>query len=380
MVLILVSILSFFFLIYSFWLFALTVNIRIVPSKSLNEELTQYPQIDLLIPFRNERANLPVLLKSIAGLSYPKDKLSVILVNDHSEDGYQTDLTALLKQFPFQLQFLDLPQHFEGKKQALSFGLGYCKGDLVVFTDADCSFESVWLESYAEAFSKTPFDLSFGAVHIKGKGWLAKFQQAEHYALSGVSFGMALFKKPVMISAANMCLRRAFLEILKPKEDLFGAFISPSGDDMFLLNKVILNAGLVKGLVGPGSVVQTNAIGNVPEFIQQRIRWASKWKNLSNPFYIFTGLIVLFINFSVLSLLILVFLKQELIYFSIMLLGMKAISEYLLLTKTASITRKNLSVSSFVLLFCFYPFYCILMFGLSLSPEIKWKGRQHLRI
>jgi cellulose synthase/poly-beta-1,6-N-acetylglucosamine synthase-like glycosyltransferase len=38
----------------------------------------------IIVPFRNEAANLPLLLDSISKLHYPKERFEVILVDDES--------------------------------------------------------------------------------------------------------------------------------------------------------------------------------------------------------------------------------------------------------------------------------------------------------
>src|SRR6187402_2402210 len=40
----------------------------------------------IVVPFRNESANLPVLLESIKNLNYPLELFEIILVDDFSED------------------------------------------------------------------------------------------------------------------------------------------------------------------------------------------------------------------------------------------------------------------------------------------------------
>jgi cellulose synthase/poly-beta-1,6-N-acetylglucosamine synthase-like glycosyltransferase len=42
----------------------------------------------IIVPFRNEAANLPLLLDSISKLHYPKERFEVILVDDESEEVF----------------------------------------------------------------------------------------------------------------------------------------------------------------------------------------------------------------------------------------------------------------------------------------------------
>ena len=60
-------------------------------------QVTLYTKIDatpktrfsILVPFRNEAENLPILLESIAKLKYPKDLFEVLLIDDASEEKFQ---------------------------------------------------------------------------------------------------------------------------------------------------------------------------------------------------------------------------------------------------------------------------------------------------
>ena len=54
----------------------------------------------IIIPFRNEAENLPVLLESFSKLNYPTDLFEVILIDDESEERLQIA--------DFILQILDL--------------------------------------------------------------------------------------------------------------------------------------------------------------------------------------------------------------------------------------------------------------------------------
>ena len=54
-------------------------------------------KFSIIVPFRNEEQNLPVLLESLSNLNYPTDFFEVILVDDNSEFRFQiSDLKSLL--------------------------------------------------------------------------------------------------------------------------------------------------------------------------------------------------------------------------------------------------------------------------------------------
>jgi cellulose synthase/poly-beta-1,6-N-acetylglucosamine synthase-like glycosyltransferase len=90
----------------------------------------------LLAPVRNEAQALPEFLTALAGLHYPADKLTVVLVNDGSTDGSQ----ALIQNWiegRANWRFLLLPENV-GKAQALNLALErFPQGEIVAIYDAD---------------------------------------------------------------------------------------------------------------------------------------------------------------------------------------------------------------------------------------------------
>ena len=62
------------------------------------KEFTPKTSFTIVVPFRNEKENLPNLLHSISLLHYPKELVEVILVDDDSEEVFSVqDLVFSLK-------------------------------------------------------------------------------------------------------------------------------------------------------------------------------------------------------------------------------------------------------------------------------------------
>jgi len=89
--------------------------------------------LSVIIPFHNEKENLPELIKRLqAVLNEMKEKSEIVLIDDGSTDDYAsavdlTDRGIVLLKNRKQL----------GKGRSLEGGLGVAKGDTVVFMDAD---------------------------------------------------------------------------------------------------------------------------------------------------------------------------------------------------------------------------------------------------
>ena len=53
------------------------------------KEVTPKTTFSILVPFRNEAENLPILLESISKLKYPTNLFEVLLIDDASEEKFQ---------------------------------------------------------------------------------------------------------------------------------------------------------------------------------------------------------------------------------------------------------------------------------------------------
>jgi hopene-associated glycosyltransferase HpnB len=100
-----------------------------------------WPDIDIIVPARNEAGILPVSLPSLLAQDYP-GTWRIILVDDHSADGTAdaARATAARKNEPQRLTVItapDLPQGWNGKVAAMQAGLAESTASYVLFTDAD---------------------------------------------------------------------------------------------------------------------------------------------------------------------------------------------------------------------------------------------------
>lgn len=89
--------------------------------------------ISVIIPFYNEKENLPELIKRLtAVLSGMKEKYELLMIDDGSTDEYE-------KEFPKKSSEIHLVKHRKrmGKGRALEAGFEKSKGDVIVFMDAD---------------------------------------------------------------------------------------------------------------------------------------------------------------------------------------------------------------------------------------------------
>jgi glycosyltransferase involved in cell wall biosynthesis len=105
---------------------------------------TGNPRITLIVPARNEEADIEQTLRQLFALDY--DNFEVIAVNDRSEDrtGEIMDRMAGDPQAKGLLRVLhikQLPPHWLGKTHAMWSAAQQATGDWLLFTDADVRFK-----------------------------------------------------------------------------------------------------------------------------------------------------------------------------------------------------------------------------------------------
>jgi chlorobactene glucosyltransferase len=99
----------------------------------------KYPSVTFVVPARNEEENIAKCVNSLLAQDYPKNKLKIIVVNDHSTDATEKIVRAIAKKDSRLklVQARDLPNGWMGKQNGCWTGSKYVKTELVAFVDAD---------------------------------------------------------------------------------------------------------------------------------------------------------------------------------------------------------------------------------------------------
>ncbi len=121
-------------------------------------ERQRYPDVSVVIPARNEAANLSHVLPYIPALVS-----EVVLVDGHSSD----DTIAVAQQLCPSIRVVK--QTGCGKGDALRCGFAACTGDIIVMLDADGSADPHEIPRFVEALMKG-YDFAKGSRFINGGG------------------------------------------------------------------------------------------------------------------------------------------------------------------------------------------------------------------
>lgn len=359
----------FIFLVYFCLVFGLIVGWRRLAKKNTPPSLTKQFLVSIVIPVRNEQETIRVLLEDILRQSY--EDFEVIVVNDHSEDKTAELVTPFVLTDP---RFYILQNSGQGKKSALTCGIQASKGEIIITTDGDCRVPQNWVRGMLFEFQNSNTQFVFGGVRLLHDSFFSNLQALEFVSLIGSAAASASNGLPVMCNGANLAFRKdAFLAV----DGYSGNFHIPSGDDEFLMRK-ILNKFPSGGSFSatPDTIVTTKAAKDYKTFLHQRVRWAGKWRVNQS---LASRLLAIFI-FSFQACVLLLPLATVLDWLNpnlaIILLLLKAFAEFLFLRKVARFLDIKWSWIIFFLLQLIYPFYVVTVGLISNAGSFEWKGRK----
>lgn len=323
----------------------------------------------IIVPFRNEAENLPVLLESFSKLNYPTELFEVILVDDESEKEFRWQNTDYGIQFLKNVRVSNSP-----KKDAITTAMHHVKTDWVITTDADCVVLENWLLALDNFIQLNTVSMVAGAVTYEcNNSFLHHFQQLDLASLQGATIGSFGIRKGFMCNGANFAYTKSFFQELKGFE---GNDSIASGDDVFLLQKALsLFPQDVAYLKSRNTIVNTKPVNDWKSLFYQRVRWASKTTSYQIAFGKRLGLLVFVTNLG----LVVAFVQMLFGLFPCFFIGflflIKLGIDTVLIKKTNSFLTQN-KIRYLLLSSLWYPFFSTAVALFSLFGKYEWKGRR----
>lgn len=330
--------------------------------------------VSILITARNEEENLPALFKGLESQDYASSHLEIILVDDQSSDSTFQLLSGYQNTSRFSVCVLQTSlETVTPKKEALNLGIQNSKGDVLLFTDADCAMPKEWVSRMVAQFKNPKIGLTFGPIRYENEGFLEKMLSAEQAALLGSSLATLKIGIPTMCNGANMAVRKSAFEKVNGLET---EKVSASGDDELLFHKLFnQDKKSVYFVKDKRAIVSTVAVQDWTALFNQRKRWAGKWEKY---LLLRTKLFALFIfSFHVawLCLGLKLLISAENSSFVWKLIGGKVFLEAVFVVAVMDFLGKKINLLAFCALQVLYSPY-VIFFGLvSRNQKFEWKGR-----
>ncbi len=330
--------------------------------------------ISVIIAFRDEEEKLDFIIEDILSQELEGKNFELILVNDHSRDNSYF-VAKRYSENNINIKLIELEEK-EGKKYAIDYGIKHAKGKIIVTTDADCRVGQSWLKIISEYYLQTNAKMIVCPVLYQTTRKIftfKNFQALEFLSLTSSTAGSLGLNRPIMCNGANLVFeKKVYLEFSDPTN-----IQHVSGDDTFLLFNILKKYPKgISYLKSAEATAYTEASGNIQEFFNQRLRWASKTKYYSNFFVLFVGIVTFLINIVILtSFLLMIFNIFPIRYFFIPFI-FKFVIDFILLLQSSIFFSGTKLLILYVPLQLIYSLYVCVIGFLSFFFKYSWKGRK----
>lgn len=342
--------------------------------------VTPVTSFSVIIPARNEEDMIRNCLKDILDQQYPLSLFEIIVVNDHSTD----DTAGIVKQLQQQyanLQLINLEDYLDNKginaykKKAIELAVGKSKGEWIITTDADCRIPPKWLYLYDSYIQQKQNVFVAGPVMFTHQeSVLSIFQLLDFMSLQGITAAAVSAGYHTMCNGANLAYRKdVFYEVGQFK----GIDELASGDDMLLMFKIKQQYPEKLGyLFHPGAVVTTAPMHSWRNFLNQRIRWASKADRYDDKSVFRILVLVYAVNLVLLVLLPINLLVTGEIAHWLTLMLIKTIVELSFLWPVSKFYKQKDMLLYFPFMQPLHLLYTVIAGWLGKFGTYQWKGRK----
>jgi cellulose synthase/poly-beta-1,6-N-acetylglucosamine synthase-like glycosyltransferase len=324
---------------------------------------------------RNERENVAPLLKDLKLQDYPAAYFEVIVVDDHSTDGTAAAVESC-KMDNLSLVRLNEDKALNSyKKKAITIAIAQSGSELIITTDGDCRMGPKWISTIVDFYQNNGLEfISSPVAFSEEKSWFEKLQTIEFQYLIGIGAASIKNGSPNTCNGANLAYTR---ELFNELGGFSGIDAIASGDDELFLHKVTLkHKSSIGFLKHHDAVVYTKAKKTLPEFIQQRRRWASKsMKYTDRKIVVMVSLIFLY-NLSLLLNAFLGFYDPFLWKILLFQLAAKIICDGAFIISTLAFFKKTSYIIFIPVILILYVIYILFMgFYSNFGGNYEWKGR-----
>jgi cellulose synthase/poly-beta-1,6-N-acetylglucosamine synthase-like glycosyltransferase len=220
------------------------------------------PSAAIIVPCYNEEKTLAATLHSLLALTYPADKLQIIVVDDGSTDG----TLALVQTFLDDARVRVFHKENGGKHTAMNFGLAHTDAEFVGCLDADSVVAPEALMAIVPVFANEQVAAVTPGIHTKEPANVLQHMQQVEYRLSIFNRFMLAALGSAFITPGPFSIFRASVV-----RELGGWRAGHSTEDM----EMALRMQQAGHLIGnaPGAVVHTATPRTLGHLFRQRVRW-----------------------------------------------------------------------------------------------------------
>ena len=249
-----------------------------------------FPSVSIIVPCYNEEKTVAATTDSVLALDYPKEKLSVILVNDGSIDK----TAKAVERYRGNPQVTIIHKKNGGKYTALNAGITASTSEFIGCLDADSFVSPGALKLVMANFDEERIGAVTSSMSVnQPTNIIEKMQEAEYLMGVAMRHTLAIWNG-LYVTPGPFTIYR------KKAFDKIGLF-KPAHNTEDLEIALRLQRGGWKIQNAPAAGVYTNAPKTVRGLVKQRVRWTTGFMRnafdyrdlVGNPSHGVLGLLVL---------------------------------------------------------------------------------------
>lgn len=326
------------------------------------------PTVSIIVAARNEEEYIEQCVRSLTAVDYPKDKLEIIVVNDRSSDRTLEIVEGLSLQFA-QVKVLSTTAgegNLRGKANALAQGIQISHGEILMFTDADCTVPKTWVRETVSYFDEKT-GIVGGFTLLEATRPFEGMQALDWIMLFGVASATAGWKIPLTAIGNNLSVRRSAYE----RVGGFKQIPFSVTEDYALVQRILQTTEFeIRFPLNAASVVHSKPCQSWKQLYHQKQRWGVGGLDM-----VFRGMFIMFFGwlfkfFLLVGLFIVPFWTWLFAFIS------KCLIDVLFLSKPLRRFNAMKYLKHFFLFETYYCLYVIILpFIAMLSKKVVWKER-----
>lgn len=263
---------------------------------------SDFPVVSVLVAVRDEEDNIIRCLQSLSELSYPKDKIEILIGNDASSDNTVKLVDGFIKNKK-QFAFYDIKIKLgkaKGKANVLAHLAQIATSEFLFITDADIAVPKDWIQNMLPHFENNVAIVS-GSTYVEGKNLFSKLQSLDWMFFVGILNSFANAGISCTGVGNNMCVRKSAYSALGGYEN-----IDFSITEDFKLFDELKKAGYGwKNILNAATLNISKPVETFSHLMKQRRRWITGamelpwiWKIIFIVFGFFTPSLIAVLIFA----------------------------------------------------------------------------------
>ena len=335
---------------------------------SFDKNYSYQPNVSIIVAARNEERNIGECLAALVKLDYLKEKFEIIIVDDGSTDQTSSVVQEYSGRYP-HVKLISAESevgNLRGKANALSQGIAQSRGEILMFTDADCTVPEAWLKETVSYYTEGVAVVAGFTFLVSEKSFDA-VQAIDWFFLYGVAAATAGWNIPLTGVGNNLSVRRSAYDRVGGYRNLRFSVT----EDYALVQAIWQTTRMrVRYPLNLETLVQSKPCASWKELYRQKQRWGVGGLEM-----VLRGFLLMAVHFAMhLSILVGFILASP--WVLVTAIAGKFLGDLLFLWKPIYVFKKYRLLNFFLLFELYYSIYELLIpFVALLSKRVVWKER-----